>query len=209
MLNGIRNRVRRASAEAALPEGVLSGFRAGREDAFAAVYERFRGPLMAFVQGKVHDEQVAEEIVQEAFLKAFRHRDSYSPEFAFSTWLWTIARNAAADWGRRQPEPGARVAPARGDGAPTIEETPCPRPGPEKVLERLSRRRVLRQVLGHLTRAQRRVMWLRVIHHLSYDEISRRMDLSLSAVKCLAYRSKQVLMSLDPVALGGMTRALA
>jgi RNA polymerase sigma-70 factor (ECF subfamily) len=186
MLNRIRER--------SLSVRTAELFRQGDPAAFAEVYSKYRESLLAWISARVRDDEIAEEILHDTFLKAFKSRESYSHEFAFSTWLWTIARNTASDWRRRQPESGTRVFSDPDGGHDMIENAPSAGPGPERVLEKKSRLRMLRRVMTHLTRHQRRVIWFRVIHQLSYQEISRRMNLSLSAVKCLAYRSKQVLL---------------
>jgi RNA polymerase sigma factor (sigma-70 family) len=73
------------------------------------------------------------------------------------------------------------------------EEVPCLRPCAESRIIRKDDRRTYLKMLRSLTRMQKRVIWMRVIHQLSYEEISKKLDMSLSAVKNLAYRAKRTL----------------
>jgi RNA polymerase sigma-70 factor (ECF subfamily) len=166
---------------------VSEAFREGEEWAFNSLHSRYRRPMLRYVSMRLPDAEAAEDVVQEIFMKAYRFRESYRPEYAFSTWLWTIARNTLTDHARkshRGDEPGA---------SEDVGELPCDKPSPERLLEEVNERRNLRRLLRELTALQRRVIWLRIVHRLSYPEIAARLGLSLSAVKCLAYRAKRVL----------------
>ncbi len=171
----------------------LVGFKSGSEDAFKKVYSHFRRPILNFVSTRVRDDEAAEEITQEIFLKVYRSRDLYSEDYAFSTWLWTIARNTVFDSLRERR--GEGVA----DGEIHPEELACKVPLIETVLgERQQRKRLFQKLASALTRPQRRVLWLRVARQLSYDEIARKLGLSLSAVKNLAYRANRILAETAP-----------
>ena len=152
---------------------------------FSRVWDRYRKPILRYVAVRVPNDEIANELTQEVFLKAYRFRESYSEKYAFSTWLWTIARNTVADHLR-----GNRV-----EGAELPEDLPCPGACPETRALARDERRIFLRVMRGLTRAQRRVLRLRFVHQLSYPEISRKLGISLTAVKNLAYRAKQTLVS--------------
>ena len=161
----------------------LSRFRSGDEAAYSEIYQRFQKPILRHVRKRISDEAVAEEITQEIFLKVHRFREGYQPEFAFSTWLWTIARNTISDHLRARKD-------ARGDHDFMIEEIPCTSLCAETLIMKKDQRRHLFRIARTLTRLQRRVLWLRMIHHLTFQEIAAKLNLSLTAVKNLAYRAK-------------------
>lgn len=159
-------------------------FRSGDELVFTKIYSKFKRPVFRYISMRVGDLAVAEEITQDVFLKVYRFREQYDPTRAFSSWLWTIARNTIADWGR-----GRELIQAEGcpDELPALEdcvETKLIRKSDRKNLMRLGRK---------LTHQQKRVLWLRFVHHFSYDEIATKLGLSLSAVKSLIYRAKTTL----------------
>lgn len=163
----------------------LQGFKKGDENEFSKLYERFNKPILNYVRSRIENGEVAKEVTQDVFVKVFRFRDSYQECNAFSTWLWTIARNTVSDHLRgAQPAQESPVSP---------EDLPSPQKCAESLVLRKDERRKYFKMMKSLTRLQKRVLWMRFIHHLSYDEISKRLGLSLSAVKNLAYRAKLTL----------------
>lgn len=156
------------------------------DSAFSKIYRRFRKPVFRFISFKVKDAEAAEELTQEVFLKVYRARDSYQAEYAFSSWLWAIVRNTITDHLRAfrtvtETESAAEIEP---------EQIPCPRQTAEAMVISRDQRRNLHQMMKALTRQQRRVLWLRAVHQLSYDEISARLGISIASVKNLCYRAK-------------------
>lgn len=175
------------SADAALAEG----FSSGEPWAFAKVDATYRKPIFSFVLKRVKNREISEEITQDILLKSYRFRGSYDPSQAFPGWLWTIARNALTDWFRRErsEEGAADLRQPLAEG-----EVACSRPTVEAaVVLRDHRRKRLRSFFKGLTRLQRRVLWLRLFRHLSYAEISRRLGLSISAVKCVVHRATRAI----------------
>jgi RNA polymerase sigma-70 factor (ECF subfamily) len=166
--------------------------RTRKDEGFSAIYARFRRPLLSYIRKRITDRHVAEDLVQEVFLKAHRFEAKYEKRYAISTWLWTIAKNTVSDhlrcvgrWGGEEPiEPDELPSKARD--------------AEESVIGR-DQRRLLLKTLKSLSRPQRRVVWMRFVRQLSYDEIARKLGLSLSAVKSLAYRARISLA----VSLGG------
>ncbi len=166
---------------------LVADFRAGSSEAFTKLHVRFSRPILRYVSGRISDLETAEEITQEIFLKAFRFRESYQERYAFSTWLWTIARNTVSDHLRSGKTEDPLSEPAQ------IEDMACDRPCAETSAIRKDQFRSLLKSLQPLTRLQKRVVWMRAIHQLSYEEISCKLGLSISAVKNLAYRAKLTL----------------
>ncbi len=68
---------------------------AGDDKAFGLLVGRFQDRLLNFVGRIVTDRETAEELVQETFLRIFNQKNSYTPEYAVSTWVYTIALNLA------------------------------------------------------------------------------------------------------------------
>ena len=173
---------------------LVVAFQAGSSDAYSKIYERFRKPIMRYISSRLSDAQVAEEVVQDIFLKVYRFRANYSPEYAFSTWLWSISKNTVSDFLRvtRNFQAESRFALPENLHP---EELACLRPNAESLVirstERKNRRRNLLVRMKSLTRLQKRVLWMRSVHDLSDGEISDRLGLTLVAVKNLAYRAKQ------------------
>src|SRR5690348_21232 len=70
-------------------------FQAGEEACFEALVERYRRPLLGFVYRMLRDQGASEELLQEAFLRVYLHRDRYRPQAGFRTWMYRIAYRLA------------------------------------------------------------------------------------------------------------------
>ena len=80
---------------------LMVAFGGGDMAAFDKLFERWKGPLLRYLDRIVHDAATAEELVQEAFLRVHRARDRYVADAKFSTWLYRIATNLAFNELRR------------------------------------------------------------------------------------------------------------
>lgn len=169
--------------------------RAARGDtgAFASLYEKYRGPVLAYLRRMVRDDSVAEELAHETFLRAYAARQRYDEQARFSTWLWTIARHAAIDHLRRHRP----VAGARADEESTsdvVERFASPLDDAEAELLKKTRMERLERCFDSLPERQREALSLCVFSGLSYEEIGLAIEASLSAVKCLLHRARQSLL---------------
>jgi RNA polymerase sigma factor (sigma-70 family) len=166
---------------------VVEAFLSGEEWAFNALYTQYRQPMARFVSGKLRRDECVQDCVQEIFLKVYRFRNQYDPTYAFSTWLWSIARNTVVDSLRKM-----RGKPAVLDEE-AASEVPCPRPLVDEVIDAKLQKKHLNKMFDELTALQRKVLKLRLGEQLSYKEIAKRLDVSVSSVKCLMYRATQTL----------------
>jgi RNA polymerase sigma-70 factor, ECF subfamily len=165
--------------------------RLGNMDAFKRLYERFKSPILSYVFQLVHDPAIAEEVTQEVFLRVYRNREGYEPRANFSTWLWTIARNAALDHLRKKHE--ETLIEEEGEG-PAIEQVEAPLESAEAALLAQADRARLEHCMRELTAPQREAVVLRTVSELSYEEIASTMRTTLSSIKSLISRAKSALM---------------
>jgi RNA polymerase sigma-70 factor (ECF subfamily) len=159
---------------------------------FDSIYRKFRKPIFEYVKLKVKNPDVAEEVTQEIFFKAYRFQDSYDSKFQFSTWLWTIARNTISDFFRK-----SQTHPPLQEGVDglqwNVEESPSGDLNPELSFIDSDERKKIFGLAKKLTRLQKRVLLMKIIHQFSNEEIAKKLNLSLSAVKSLTHRAKSVL----------------
>ena len=177
---------------------LIQDFTSGNPTAFCEIYQRFKKPVLRLISTRIRNNDIAEELVQETFLRVFRYREQYNPQYEFSTWIWTIAKNLTLDYlSHSQADPlGSRPHQELGM---ELQDIPCHRGSAEVEYLRRFERRHLFQMLKKLPRLQRKVILLRVFKGFSYDEIAKYLKLSLSAVKSLIHRGKNSLLSvMDP-----------
>lgn len=160
--------------------------------AFRRLFEKYKGPIMSYAFRFVGRKNVAEEITQEVFLSVYRARENYARQAKFTTWLWTIARNACIDFLRKKGE-----IQLDNEDLPPLDELTGDSftPEAEAAMMRQADRAAIEKCLGGLSQSQRESISLRTFSDLSYEEIGETLHLSLASVKSLIFRAKQSLLS--------------
>ena len=87
--------------ESASDEDLMAAYAAGNAAAFETLYDRHEGPVYRFIRRSVGQDERAEELAQEVFIRVIRNAATYKATAKFTTWLYTIARNACIDEARR------------------------------------------------------------------------------------------------------------
>ena len=163
--------------------------RRGDLEAFATLVERHRDVVLR-VAARVVGADDAEDVAQDAFLRAFHRLDRFRGDAAFRSWLLQITHNAAIDALGR----GRRTVPVSEAGAdlPDLEGTRIP----AQRLEQRERAQRLRSKISTLTPAHRAVLVLRDIEGLAYDEIADVTDSPVGSVKGRLHRARGELIEL-------------
>jgi RNA polymerase sigma-70 factor (ECF subfamily) len=189
---------------AAMDESVrlMLAFRDGDESAFDALFRRWAGPLLRYVERMVGDAGAAEELVQEAFLRVHRARDRYAPDARFSTWLYRIATNLALNELRRPRRRAPHQSDHDEDGHPL--DLPAEQPAVDDVVDARRAGGELERALAGLPERQRAALWLSAVEGFSYAEVARTLETTEKSVKSLVHRARQALASPGP---GGEDRS--
>ena len=169
--------------------------RAGEESALRELVDLHKDRLFAFIWRMVRHHHDAEEITQEAFLKAFASLESFSSHYRFSTWLFTIGYRVCLNHLRRKRAMTGELdfasLPREGEGAPAewIESEEAGR-----------LRRMLWSAVNRLSSPQRATVLLFYRQEFSCHEIARVLELPLATVKSHLHRARKRLRGmLDPV----------
>lgn len=157
----------------------------GDLQAFATLFRRYRGPLLGMAESRLRERELAEDVVQETFLCAFKSRRTFRLEANFRTWLWTILfHQCHRHHHRRQHHLGQRQAEGiDGEASQLLQllESQEPLP-PEQAIAR-ERRARLDEVLAQLAPAQADALRLRFFGELKFREIADTMECSLLTAK--------------------------
>jgi RNA polymerase sigma-70 factor (ECF subfamily) len=173
---------------------VLSRVLAGDEDAFAMLVRRYEPKLRVYVGGIVSVDEEARDLVQEAFVRAWRHLDQYDARFRFSTWLFRIAHNIAIDHLRRRRQPTMSLELGDDDEGEGLRLDPAdPRRGPLGELANRELAGALGREIERLPASYRELVTLRHLVGLSYNEIAELKGLPLGTVKNKLFRAHSVL----------------
>jgi len=172
---------------------LMLAFRDGDDAAFDALFERWAGRLLRFLERMVRDEAVAEELVQETFLRVHRARARYTPDAKFSTWLYTIAANVARNELRRpfRRAPHESTEREREDGRPL--ELAAEQSAVDEVVSARRTGAAVAAALQRLPERQRAALWLAAVDGLPYAEVAAALETSESSVKALVHRARVAL----------------
>jgi len=157
---------------------------AGDMEALGILFERYKQPLYGFLYRLVHDVAWAEDLTLDVFLRVFDRRRTYKQGFKFSTWLFTIAHNLAADGMRKSMRSELPVD--------CPEEYAMPPAGhPLDIAERIELTDTVRQAVMALPEDQRLVILLREYEGFSYREIAEVLGANEETVRVRAHRARQ------------------
>ena len=171
--------------------------RGGSEKAFASLLNRYRDSIYYMLLKMVNNSSDAEDLTIEAFGKAFRNIDSYTPNFAFSTWLFKIATNNCIDFIRKKQSSPSIIDHGQMDDMDNYTiNIQSDTPDPEEAL--IIRQRVanLRDVVSQLKPRYRNLIELRYFKEYSYEEISDELSLPIGTVKAQLFRAKTLLYNI-------------
>lgn len=163
---------------------IMLRVQAGECQLFAILVDRYRARLLRFASSKLGDHTAAEDVVQETLLAAYAARDSFRPEFAFSTWLWTILINLSRRSFRRKSRRRTHEAAFATAMALTGDSSPCGL----SLLLRQERQDRVHVWLANIPEPEADAIRLRYFGQLPYEEIAAAMDSSLSGAKARVHR---------------------
>jgi RNA polymerase sigma-70 factor (ECF subfamily) len=169
---------------------LMLAFREGDGAAFDGLFRRWAAPLLRYLERMLRDAAMAEELVQEVFLRVHRARDRYAPEARFSTWLYRIATNLALNELRR---PRWRD-PHRSLDDEQTESLVAKTPAADDVVHARRLGEAALRELGELPERQRAALWLSAVEGLAYSEVAVALDVSEKAVKALVHRARSALV---------------
>lgn len=139
----------------------------------------------------------AEDLTIETFGKAFANLSQYTPDYAFSTWLFRIASNHCIDFIRKR-----KKNVLNNDGNEDLSNTdkvdrlPEASAGPDESLIRGQKVVIVRQVVDRLKPRYQRLVRLRYFEEKSYEEISQELNLPLGTVKAQLFRARDLLLQI-------------
>lgn len=185
------------SEEAAAEALLVEGLRAGEQEAYEKLLAQYQQPVFNLVYRLLEDSSEAGDVVQEVFLKVFRHIGSFRGQSSLKTWIYRIAVNEAHNhrrWfsrhsrhevGLEQPQPES--------GRSYQSVLPDPGRSPYEMALGAETRSLVEQALGRINPVFRDAVVLRDVEDLSYEEIAEVLNVSLGTVKSRILRGREAL----------------
>jgi RNA polymerase sigma-70 factor (ECF subfamily) len=164
---------------------LIQSMAAGNVSALDELYAKHGSAILGFLIARLSERQLAEEILQDVMLAAWKYAASFRAESSVRTWLLTIARNRAIN-ARRRSTP---TLVSFGD----TYDPPSLDTGPVEQMERESERTVVRHALDKLPDTHREILVLVFYQQLTGPEIAEVLDISIGTVKSRLHRAKESL----------------
>lgn len=175
---------------------LVSQAKKGDEKAFASLMNRYRDSIYYMLLKMVNNPYDAEDLTIEAFGKAFRNIESYTPKYAFSTWLFKIATNNCVDFIRKKqlsPSPLDNTQEGMDNATANIQSD---LPDPEETLINHQKIDALKGIINQLKPGYRALIELRYYKDYSYEEISSELNIPIGTVKAQLFRAKTLLYNI-------------
>ena len=166
--------------------------------AYGELMERYRESIYYMLLKMVNNSDDADDLTIEAFGKAFKRLHQYTPQFAFSTWLFKIASNNCIDHIRKKRINALSLDAGytNSDGETREITIADGKLDPEETMEKMERVKKMREVVTKLKPRYRELVELRYFKELSYEEISQELDIPLGTVKAQLFRAREFLYNL-------------
>ena len=169
----------------------------GDQQAYAELLRHYRDSLFYMMLKMTQNPHDAEDLTIEAFGKAFKNLEQYTPEYAFSTWLFRIATNNCIDFMRKkrkgQPTLDSEFETLDGTLTSNIASEV---PDPEEQVIKGQKIDAMREVVQRLKPHYKKLIELRYFKEYSYEEIVRELDLPLGTVKAQLFRAREFLFNI-------------
>ncbi|NVO09002.1 MAG: sigma-70 family RNA polymerase sigma factor [Bacteroidales bacterium] len=172
----------------------------GDQKAYAELLDRYKDAIYFMLLKMVNNKSDAEDLTIEAFGKAFKNIHQYTPNYAFSTWLFKIATNNCIDFIRKKKANLISI-----DNTAEDQEGPISSPtahlqssnlDPEEQLIKEQNIKLIQEVVGKLKPRYRKLIELRYFSEFSYEEIAEELDLPIGTVKAQLFRARELLFNI-------------
>jgi RNA polymerase sigma-70 factor (ECF subfamily) len=166
--------------------------------AYAELMQRYREPIYFMLLKMVNNKDDAEDLTIEAFGKAFKRLEQYTPQFAFSTWLFKIATNNCIDFIRKKRIKAISIDQGyQTDDGESIEISVKDMVmDPAEAMQKEERIRKMREIVDKLKPRYRRLVELRYFEERAYEEIAEELNLPLGTVKAQLFRAREFLFQM-------------
>ena len=177
---------------------IVNMAKSGDERAFKELFSRYRESVFFMILKMVNNRTDAEDLTFEAFEKAFSNLSCYSPQYAFSTWLFKIASNNTIDFIRKRKNLTISIDKDNNDPNERsfVHTLAADELNPEQEAIRIQRALFTREKVSKLKGRYRRLIELRYFEEMSYEEISEELNIPLGTVKAQLFRARELLMEL-------------
>ena len=183
-----------ASASSLEDDALVSEALAGREDSYSKLVDKYQKSLYFHIRKMIKEVELVDDLVQEVFMKAFHNLNSYSNEYAFSTWIYRIATNHTIDYLRKKKLQTLSIdQPYKTKDGDMEMQLPDESFSTDQPVMKKERKAVVQEAIDDLPEKYRLVIEMRHMEEKTYQEIADILDLPLGTVKAHIFRARELL----------------
>lgn len=168
----------------------------GDQKAYAELMGRYRDAIYYMLLKMVNNASDAEDLTIEAFGKAFKNIQQYTPNYAFSTWLFKIATNNCIDYIRKKKATTISLDQNDNDDDKAPTDIMAPILDPEEEMIKGQKQKMMRDIVSKLKPRYRKLIELRYFKEFSYEEIADELELPIGTVKAQLFRARELLFNI-------------
>jgi len=166
----------------------------GEKKAFEMIIQKYQSPLANYIGRMVKQNELALDITQEVFIKAYSSLHSFRQEYKFKTWLFKIASNTVIDyWRKKKIDAFSIDQPYDLDGDSVPFQIPSKNPSVDKIVELHEVRERIEEVLDKLPVNLKELFVWRHINDLSYEEMAEIKGIPVGTIKNRVFQAKEML----------------
>ena len=165
----------------------------GDSSAFDALFARHSDMIYATLLKFTGNSDDVDDLMQEAFMKAYLKIGLYNPKYDFGAWIYTIARNTFVDFSRTRK---SNALNPQNLPLESGESTQVSTPTPEDYIINAQQRAQIERYISMLPEDYRQLFELRFIDEYSYEEIAEKLDMKLGTVKTRIFRVRNMMCRL-------------
>ncbi len=170
---------------------LVTAVRRGEDSAFEKLFSRYRGRIRSYVSGILADGDRAEDITQEVFISALRRLRNTERPIAFKPWIYQIAKNACLDELRRTRRHLEVPLEREREWTDGEDDLASRDPSPDDVIESKQQLEDLRSAFRGVSALHHRILVLRELEGLSYDDIGQQLQMSRPMVESTLFRARR------------------
>lgn len=176
---------------------IIRALEKGDQQAYAQLVDYYRDSLYFMMLKMTNNQHDADDLTIEAFGKAFKNLKQYTPDYAFSTWLFKIATNNCIDFMRKKKKGDITLNTDSDDALASIShQIPASNLDPEESFIKEQKIDLVRDVVHKLKPHYKKLIELRYFKEYSYEEIVDELDLPLGTVKAQLFRAREFLFNI-------------
>ncbi len=174
---------------------IIQSIISGDINAFSKLQKKYYRNIRAIIRKMIRNENDADDLTQETFIKAYKALSSYDSKYLFSSWLMRIASNNCIDFLRKRKIETISYSQSlqKSDDDDLFFQIPSNELNPYEKIESTEQRNIIFSLIEQLPQNYRQIILLRFQQELDYNEIAKILNIPIGTVKATLFRAKKMI----------------